>query len=228
MNIPQINSESVVLQDYFRMLLFGAGQSGKTWYIVNVLLPLLFKKYQKVFVITPSYNQSVYKKVIPKQFLTCIDPTKFDDKNDLEVCFKKIQFCIEQTKVGKDETGHDVYKWNSIVILDDVLSPKFSRSETMIQLFARFRHYQVSTIMTSNAWRVLVSPLMLNNTTYIVMFNMKGDARNCAINQLMDYFNYTNERDGKKKAEKIFQDYIENKRYGSLFLDQNSNKLYYN
>jgi hypothetical protein len=82
--------------------------------------------------------------------------------------------------------------------------------------------------MTSNSWRVLVSPLMLNNTNYIVTFNLKGAARNDVTNQIMDYFNYGSEKEGKRKAEDIFRKYVEEKKYGSLLLDQNSNKLYFN
>src|SRR6185369_5729546 len=145
--------------DYFRLICFGASQSGKTYFITQKLIPILLQKYQKWFIITPSYNQNVYKQLLPKDTVTFIDSTKFTDKNNLEQILLKIQFCLNQTKVGKDFFGHTVYKWNSIIILDDVLSPKFSRSEGMINLFARFRHYQVSTIMTSNATKVLISPL---------------------------------------------------------------------
>jgi hypothetical protein len=235
MEIPQYNLNTI-LQDYFRLIACGASDSGKTYFITKKLFPILVKKYKVFIVITPGYNGTVYKKALSNYVhpscVKCVDSTKFESSKDLEATLVNIQKMIEKTKIGKNEDGHDVYRWNTCLILDDVLSEKNSRSEAMSNLFMRFRHYQCSIIFTSNYTNIVLTPLMLANSTHLALFQLAGKGRNDCLHLLMQRINYKTESKGKDVASQIYKKYIDDRHTdtsrGSLLIDQTNSKLYYN
>lgn len=224
MNLDTLN------KDYFRALFIGSGDSGKTYYICNRVIPTLCNKYQVFIIISPGYNYHVYKNSIPKDKLVIsIDSTKFTNKNGLQEQLNNIIFTIDKTqkKGVKDQLGHSIYKYNTCIILDDVLSESLSKSEVMMNMFMRIRHYQCSLIMTANSTRRIITPQMLNNTNYLFVFKLMGKARNDMLNTLMHYVDIKgNDKDINKCFDKLLEDKVDSVKYGHLVIDQIDSKIY--
>ena len=221
-NISQINN------DYFRMLIFGSSGSGKTYFTLHKLLPELRKRYHQVFLISPSYLKSQYEQVIPRHCLTHIDCHKFKKGYELKDVLKMIQATIEKTKIGRDQTGHTMYKYKTLIIFDDALHETVDQE--LSNSFAHFRHYQTSLIFLSQHTKKICSPMMLGNTNFIVMFNMKGQSKLDCINMLREYTEGTSEKEQKSIANSVYNKWIVGtvgNTYNCLFCDGVGNNLFY-
>src|SRR4051812_46824591 len=110
--------------DYFRMILFGASQSGKTFKILHKFLPVLKKKYHRVILISPSNIKGQYQQLIPKHAFTYIDCHQFKKGYEMSDVLKMTQQLIQNTKIGHSEDGHEIFKFNTLIILDDAINSK--------------------------------------------------------------------------------------------------------
>jgi hypothetical protein len=225
----QYNLESL-LSNHFRALFIGTTGSGKSFYICHKIIPVLLQKYQVFYVISPGYNSTVYTKHLPKEQTRVIDSKKLDVKG-LEQLLRSIEFTLEgQKKKGvKNQEGHTIYKFHSCIILDDVLSEKFSKSEEMMNLFMRLRHLQASIIMTANTTTRIISPAMYSNSSHLFFFRMPGVGRNNILNQLVNYVDCKGtDKKIKKEADDIYTKYVDQKKYGALIVSCEDSKIYTN
>lgn len=225
----QYNLDSLLAQ-HFRMIVFGSSGSGKTYYICNKIIPVLLEKYQAFFVISPNYNGGVYPKHLPKTTMT-IDSTKFHKGDGLPEKLKQIEFVLQSYKKKgvKDQHGHAIFKYNSCIILDDVLSEKDAKSDELPNMFMRFRHYNCSLIFTSNSCTRIVSQAMIANSTHLIHFRFTAKPRNDAKHMIENYIDCKGtEKEIKKEVEKVYTKYLDEKKYGCLIIDVTNNKIYTN
>jgi hypothetical protein len=226
----QYNLDSL-LSNHFRALFIGASGSGKSFFICHKIIPVLLDKYDVFIVITPLYNSTVYTKHLPKEGTRVIDSTQFTDSKGLEQTLKNIEFMLQgwKKKGVKNIDGHALYKFTTCIIMDDVLSEKFSKSEEMMNLFMRMRHYQCSIIMTANTTTRIISPAMYANTSHICFFKMYGKGRNDSLNQLLQYVDSKGtEKKIKKEVDDIYTKYVDQKKYGALLISCEDSKIYTN
>lgn len=226
----QYNLDSL-LSESFRMIVFGCSGSGKTYWICHKLIPVLLQKYSVFFVISPSYNGGVYTKHLPKETTKSIDSTKFKKGDDLPDKLKQIEFALKSfTKKGvKDQHGHSIVKYNSLIILDDVLSEKYAKMDELPNIFMRFRHYNCSIIMTSNSCTRIVSQSMIANSSHLVHFRFTAKPRNDAKHMLENYIECKgSEKEIKREVEKVYSTYLEDKKHGALIIDVTNNQIYTN
>lgn len=223
MNLDALN------KDYFRLLAIGASGSGKTFYICNQIIPAITNKYDVFYIISPGYNSNVYKQAIAKNKLViCVDSTKFG-KTGLKDTLNNIFFAIDKTekKNIKDQHGHKVYKHNTIILLDDCLSEEYSKSTEMMNLFMRSRHYQCSIIMTSNATTRIITPQMLNNSSYLFVFKLMGKSRNDMLNMMMNYVDVKgSDKEIKKYCDDLLDQKVDSVKYGNMIIDLQDSKIY--
>jgi hypothetical protein len=63
-SIPTFNKK-ILLEDYFRLALFGPSASGKTWWIKKLLKDLVYF-YNRVFIFTLQHNKEDYEEILEK------------------------------------------------------------------------------------------------------------------------------------------------------------------
>lgn len=213
--------------DFFRMILFGASQSGKTHCILHKLLPVLKKRYHRVILISPQNIKGQYQQIIPKHAFSYINCHEFKKGYEMSDVLKMLQQLIENTKIGRTQDGHDKFKFNTLIILDDAVSEKV---DPQLQLaFCRMRHYQCSIVFVSQHTAVLTSPMMISNSNYILLFNMTGSNKLKCCNILSSYVNGSSEKDIKGKSMRLYDEWVVNsykKSYHCLFLVDGSQIFY--
>lgn len=213
---------------YFRMLVMGKSNSGKTYFLLNELLPILVKKYTMFYVFTVEYNIGVFKKVLTK---LGVDPVrqkliKVPDTSMIPYAVQAIETAIIEDKTGEDEDGHTTFRDHSLLIFDDLLDDNVMQSTVFRNLFTRSRHMQMSVIMISQISTRAVTPAMKANTTYNVIFKMPGTQSRYAIELISDSIekallmkNKTgNDHAIRQMASKLYLENCENVEFGHLII----------
>lgn len=220
-NLDSLNS------GLFRMVIIGNSESGKTYTITNNLWGTIKDKYDVVFVLSTQYNFGKYKVIGNKLFF--IDIESNENKNIKDPIIYALRKIIKQMSKGligfEKTTGKPVYKCTTLIIFDDVVDKKFSKSDEMLNLFSKVRNYQGSLIYSTQFTHIVLSPSMLNNTTHTILLPCMGDVRRDCISKVKSYLKYKTDKEGTKEATSIYEKYIDNKMHGKLLLT--TKKIYY-
>lgn len=227
MNEENIEKEYIlnnINRGYFRMLIFGASNSGKSTFVLTKLWSVLTKKYEKVFLISPEFNHNQYKKVIGKK-LTCKDTSR-GTKDVINYIKNLKDGIIKNMKTGETKSGIPTYKYNTLLIFDDVFIKDLNRDDSFISIFSSFRHIQVSTIYLAQAIEIMTTPIMRTNSTYIVYFRLPGRGSKVAMKDIENQLFINDDKKRKDIASNLYIVNVNNKKYGHIFLDIEKTKIY--
>lgn len=206
--------------DHFRMILLGSSNSGKSYFLINLLKTHLVNCFDIFIVVSPMPdNLEAYKRVLPSNMFYTEYPKKQVEKL---VRYNQEQILKKGGRPAK-----------ILIILDDCAGKMTRQNDVLNSLFTRGTHDFISTILTTQYYK-LISPTIRENATYIVIFQI-----NTNFDQMIkDLFRrYMDKRDIKRKfsseeLERIISllttDYhaiILNQNYQELFL-QDKIKIY--
>ena len=159
-------------QPNFRTLMIAPSYVGKT----NLILNLLIDHYKdmKVYIFSKSFkNDSIWDNIdIDEEFVF----DTFDEPAIREI--------LKEQEGLKQKHKNDLTKIPKLLfIIDDMVSDIVdSRSNIILELFFRGRHYVLSTILTSQAYKGLPSKIRLNGSD-IILFPQSSETEVDAIAQ---------------------------------------------
>ena len=149
-NLPQMPS---------LLLIIGSVRSGKSNLIVNMFCnPEMYKdKFDTVRIVSTTLHSDHKGKILSKYF-DCSD--MYSDK------------IIEDIKKGQSEYEDEVRPTYALV-LDDVLTQDFSKSNAVSFFSTRFRHYIDLYVIATQSFRA-VSGMIRNNATNVIVCRLQN------------------------------------------------------
>ena len=212
-----------VRREFFNCMIFGKTKSGKTYFLLNILYPMIRDQYKYVYVFSRKTNEEEYKKAIPK----CI----FVDDNHLEV-LQLLMHIQQNNNIDQNATkkeGKTRYKDNILVIWDDFLDAKTFREDSFKSQFFNGRHYQFSIIVLTQVTNRIISTDIRGNTQFNVFFKIVDtiQSRMCTdrINEALVNMG-VDEKEVKSVCNKIKRECINNKPHGFVVINDSSDFLY--
>jgi hypothetical protein len=213
-------------KDFFRMLIFGASQSGKTNLLIKNIIPNIKKKYDEIIIFTPEFNENFYEKQLTKLKTNFhIYTNEADEIPDMLDALKTLQ--MSNIK-GYNKEGEPIYKSNILIIFDDIISESLFKSPHFLQLFFHLRHLFMSTIVISQVTSNEISPSMISNTSFFVIFRVNGLFQ---IRPMIDLISSAlfiknsnlSHKKIRHKAKQLFTERLLKKDYGYIVIDQKRN-----
>ena len=160
-----------------RSMLVGPSGSGKTVLLTNTILDMYKGCFSRIYIWSPSIE--VYNTWKPvKDYIR--DHTK---PNDREQCYfdsydpAELQAVIHTEKkviYYKTEQKHnELYKIR--IVIDDVADDTnvTRKSQLLHQLNIRGRHYMISTITSTQVYK-LISPIVRKNVTHVFIYRLRN------------------------------------------------------
>lgn len=151
------------------LLIIGSVRSGKSNLLVNMLCsPEMYKdRFEEVHIISNTLNADPKGKLLAKYF-SCED--HYDDT-------------MIEAIVEKQKSYEDLDRPNIAVVLDDILTKDFKKSNYVSFLATRFRHYGIGLLaFTTQSFRA-VSGLIRNNATDIIIMKQQNQKELEKINE---------------------------------------------
>ena len=210
---------------YFNCFIYGMTGSGKTYFLMNVMYPIVKDLYQQVYVFSRATNFDEYKKAIPKCVFIAEQHLPL-----LKAIMKKQE--IEGVDEVKTKSQHKtVYKENILFIWDDYLDLKTFKDDIFKSQFYNGRHYQISVIVMSQVTNNVITTDLRGNTGLSVYFRVSNsNQRTNAINAISEcIYNVNDEmskRDVHNKANKMYGEYISGIKYGHMIINSACEILY--
>jgi hypothetical protein len=196
---------------YFKMLIYGSTGSGKTYFLVNKLMPKLKKNYNEIIIITRPSNRFFYRKAFPKSIIRTGNP---------ENVIKTLNQVIEKqeaSKIGTKENGESIYSNNILIIYDDYLDENLFKTPEFLDQFRRFRHFQTTVILLTQTTNKEINTQMKGNTQFSVFFKLNDIAQRLeAIRKIGECLDIDNVKDNREKARSIFRDHVKKSKYGFI------------
>lgn len=232
-----------------RNIIFGASNSGKTFLLQKRIYPKIFKTYEYVFIITQITNNGGYISMIPNNYFMyekgpygtgitkkmpqveiCNPVGVKDIENELTKITKFQEANMLRDSHGnvmKDDEGNIKYKYNVLLIFDDILSKKLKESDKFSNIFTNFRHWHVTLIFLIQSIYSFIDSLMISNTTYLTIYDLSGQ-RTAIISRFITPV--VNKYLGRLKLQKKIERYpsaavvkeIANDIYNKYLLSSNS------
>ena len=143
-----------------RVIIIGSVKQGKSNLVVNMLCsPEMYKdKFDIVKIISNTLNADPKGKILNKHF-DCED--HYDDS--------MVQELVESQKSYEDFERPSV-----AVVLDDILTKDFKKTNAVSFLATRFRHYGIGMLLfTTQSFRA-VSGLIRNNATDVIIMKQQN------------------------------------------------------
>ena len=182
----------------FNMIICGMTNSGKTYYLLNLLETQFKKHFDYIILICPTFSwNKTYQE------------WKYINDSDL--------FSIEcdQDKVDKRlYIVQEIFKGtNSLIILDDCASSQDVKNRTseLVKLAFSARHYQLSTIVITQQLTSISKPYRDNVAKVITFYNSDEDDMNVIFRR---YLGHSTKSDRKTIIEKL-----KNTKYATLEID---------
>ena len=233
MKIDKININEIFNNPKnYRCIIYGSTDTGKSYYLANMIYPEIKDLFHKIFVFSKTSNKGFYEKHYGKNILF------FTNKSEFKNLITKIRNKQTDKKniKGVDEEGNPIYKKRLLFIFDDVISEKLVKSEEFGDLFTNGRHDAITTFFLIQTCSVVVSTLMKNNVEISVICrflnrNMKNRITMDLIDPI-DYY-YTNkgknisEKELRIKTNKIYNKIVLNQEYGKIILCHKKCVIYY-
>lgn len=211
----------------FRMLIFGASESGKSTLLVKEIIPAIKSKYDEFVVFTPEFNKRYYETQFKKM--------KIDRFHIFTNSSEEIPDMLEEIKQlqmnnikSYNKEGEPIFKSQILIIFDDIISNFLFNSEEFLQLFFHLRHLFISTILISQVTSGEVNPAMLSNTSFFVIFRVDGkyqvlpmvDIISGAVFKQHPELTFNKVR---QEAKRIFAERALNVEYGYIVIDAKRN-----
>ena len=207
---------------YFRNIVFGSSQSGKTYWLFNNVLPQLKDLYKTIIIFTKKDNNTLYKLYLDK--LKFAQPLIYNIDDDIRKMIKGI-YALQENNKSADGLR---YLTNILIIFDDILDKKLFNSDLFLTLFTSSRHKQISTILLTQVSHDIINAKIKGNTSFFTLFNINNDSSfyyslaliQGSIRKSSDDDLSINEL--RLKAKNYYNKYIKNKPYGSLVISDNA------
>jgi hypothetical protein len=213
------------------------------------------KRFDKVVVFTPAHNNSRYKKFY---YPEVAEKIKREDGsigenimiyNDVStypeiinaIKTRQISDVVMHKKDGVPvpklkEDGNPVYKYDILMIFDDILDKKFVNSDEVANLFATFRNINISTVFIIQDVAVFTTPMIRAQMTVLVLCKLLDKkSRNIILREYiapsLDAF--MKESDPKydpdtieELCEELYKSIVEGHKWGKLIAQTEENLLY--
>jgi len=213
--------------DPFRMLILGASMSGKTHFFLNTIYKAICSNFHKIILFTSISNKPEYVKIIPENKLVFIDVFSYENEAIINLINGIKEFIENTQKIGETQTGKVIYEYNYLFIFDDFYNDKIIKSPTFVSIFTNFRHLQVSTCFISQKLDVMVSNVMKENSTFILIFKLAGDSASKAVTLISSVIGAVVDRKELKRiSEGIFMNRVLSNKWGYTIVDVEQTKLY--
>ena len=165
-----------------RAILCAPSSGGKTTLLVSMCLDLYPRKFERIYVFSPSANlDSAWGPVkdYVRDVLHVQEPCFFSefDEGRLQAILHR-QMAI--TKLAKERKMTKLF--NILVIIDDFAdNPRVCRaSMSLHQCFTRMRHCGISTVLSVQRYKVL-HPILRVNATDLIVFRLRSAAEQRCI-----------------------------------------------
>lgn len=210
----------------FRCIIFGRSASGKTYLLLNEILPGIIDKFTIIFVMTRQHNRSRYKKALD-QYLKgrSIRFIYSDFGKHLDKIYNKQKDNTVKMN-GKevlDEDDDPMFHDEILIIWDDVLDKKLFDSDDFKRSFNNFRHVHISTILLTQETNKTINPQIKSNNSLSIFFPLGsgGDSqRNEMFRCMGDCISaekpLISPKDSKKIAANLYIEYVAKKKYGFI------------
>lgn len=251
--IPEYDVEQI-FDHHFRCLITGASDTGKSFFMTQVLFPYLKDKFDRVIIFTRETNVPYYEHNT-KDFAARKENKSFgqrvkewftgEEENERFVHtvtdLREIPSILssipqEQEKVGATADGTPRYRYDYLVVFDDIMNEKLMKSQMITDLFTHYRHYQVSVFFVAQASNRYVPAIVKNNSSVVVITSMEDrDMRNDLLRHhvyaCIDSIDYSDDQ-VRTKARNAYKFAIEDKKeagfpYGVMVVDLKHRQLYY-
>ncbi len=211
---------------FFRMIIFGKTKSGKTYLLLNKILPPLKRIYDDVFIFTQPFNEKYYMRMFQK--LNMGIPHIHTNEDNMLNIIHNIRQLQEKNIKGYDKDGEVIYRSNLLFIFDDILDETMFKNKIFVQIFTNLRHLQVSTILLSQITCKAINTSLKANTDFIVIFKMNGiHQRRFCIDIISEAVSNADinlpETKVKEKAKQIYRERCLKKQYGYIVIDDDAN-----
>jgi hypothetical protein len=210
---------------YFRIILLGKSQSGKTYFLENRIIKNIREDYDKIIIFTDDMNKNSFKKKF--------EPCSVISKNHEEV-LRKMTDKIKKSYVYNDnneklyaKNGDLLRPYNFLFVFDDIFSPKLLKSEIFIELICILRHLQISVVFITQHCEIILNRLIKSQSDMIVLMKTSDQySRNRFIDIIQTaLINDYEDKKRKEKAMKIYNEIVLNNKYGKVIVDLNPYRI---
>ena len=190
----------------FLMLIIAPVRSGKSVLLMNLIYRMYNACFDQIVYISPTVSHDKSTRMLWED----------DDIIKVDENLNQIDAIVEGI-VDNQKDKHESDRKHVLVVLDDCLG-LFSKNGYLMNLCSRFRHYKISIVFTTQAFKS-VPPIVRNNATSVMMFKTANDAEKKKIFE--EYAgNYP-------KFDSIYEQATREK-FNFLYLDQEKIKAYHN
>lgn len=213
--------------NYFRMVLFGSSNTGKSYFLKNYLLKLILDQYDCVVLfITDS---------IVYEYIDTFRKLGFPD-NCIRICTRNhlqcLQYMIAKQAMNRDiekskKMKKNIFRSNLLFIWDDVLDPKITGEKIFVDQFTNYRHYQISIIFVAQITTKIITPQIRNNISFFGFFKLPDQyQKRILIDNIGACLNNANDAEKPfynneycHDAESLYKDIIGSKDYGHIIIN---------
>jgi len=223
------------------MMILGSSGSGKTYLLLNKILPAIKDIYDIFVIFTREFNVVQYRQSFNKMFKKSkkdplsryfveeeFEPLFITETDNIMPMIERIKELQGENMSHYDKDGVPVYNDNILFIFDDILRESMFKDDRFLEVFVNLRHLQISTILLAQITNKAISTQMKANTNFFVVLSLNGyHQRRFPISLIAECVEKDNPDIGPKKsiqeARKIYRDSCTNKQYGYLVIDEFSN-----
>lgn len=202
----------------YRLTVIGSSGSGKSTFVYKLLETERKTKYSKMTIIvvfTPIFNAEKYR---PYANIIHTGTSNLELTENL----------IKLLEIAGNKEMKEKYRF--IVVFDDVISEKFIQTDLFREFFVTARHYDMNIIFVIQAYHVLISSLIKDNTTHYLIFKMnsvrtqKELIRELIANTIGDV--EKTEKENTSKATELYKTYVLKRKYGNILINMIDFKIY--
>lgn len=163
-------------KDSFRMIIYGATQTGKTYFLRHHLLEQVADKFDKIYVFTVNHNKDTYTKILHEK-LKYIEGETYDVFTDPNPDFILQMISVlgalrdKMYKTDKyTDEGDPIYGGEWLYVFDDILNKTLTSDPEFRALFVAGRHQGISVVMITQVTNDVITTAIKGNTDMVVIF----------------------------------------------------------
>jgi len=233
-NVEGLNDATIKAfrEDYFRCIFYGGTKSGKTYLLLNSVLPSIIDQYDNVFIFTKKDNKTEYEHAMKAMGLPETHYKMVFSQYILQL--KRIRM-LQEINVNEQlsqKKGKTVFNTNILVIWDDVLDEKLFNEPDFLDQFTNFRHLQISVILLSQITTKILNPRIKSNVKFYIFFRINDahQRREC-ISILEGCILKANDRksittNAKFEADDLYRSVIGLGKWGHIVCDETGEILH--
>ena len=218
LNIRPVDPEILTWKspsDFFRMLIVGASQSGKTKMLLDLWESVLSDQYHEIYVFTIEDNKEFYRVNFGTKHVYTNEQTCILDIESIIAAQRKPSNILRY-----DQDKKPVYKKRILIVFDDIISESLVKTPTISQLFGAGRHSYISTVFIIQHPKSVVSTFMKGQITHLLMFKtVTPSAREWCV-EMLAYAGRSKveNKDIMREAKRLYDDVVLDIKYGYIGL----------